>query len=98
MSKLSQEEKIKVNRAGEIAIEESMRNLSDYVATLGMKTDITLYLHFEAIINALFENQKKDSKILLNLPYYLSQEVIIPKYKLVNGELILEGLSNSSNI
>lgn len=98
MCKLSQEEKIKVNRAGEIAIKESMRNLSDYVATLGMKTDITLYLHFEAIINALFENQEKNSKILLNLPYYLSQEVIIPKYKLVNGELILEELSNSSNI
>lgn len=98
MSKQREQEKIKVNRAGVIAIEESMRNLSDYVATLEMKTDITLYLHFEAIINALFEDKEKDSEILLNLPYHLSRELIIPKYKLLNGELILEGISNSSNI
>lgn len=85
--------KIKVDTPSQIAIEETMRNLADYVSSLNMKTDITLYLHFEALINALFESKTNNSDILLNLHYSPSKDIIRPKYKLIDGELVLEDIS-----
>jgi len=52
----------KVTRTDTIAIKESMQNLADYVSTLSMKTDRTLYLRFQEIINEKF-NLKINNKV-----------------------------------
>lgn len=80
-------EKIQINRVSKIAIEESMRNLSEYVNSLDTKTDISLYIHFEAIINALFKDQINNQNVFFKGAKNHKKNHSFPKYKLENNEL-----------